>query len=541
MGALTQLSIQSAPARDNMQTWITALNVAPEHEVSLSGGHPMAYLEMHNISKKFPGVQALDHVSLSVASGEIHALLGENGAGKSTLVKILAGAYQKDEGAILLDGQPVEIHSAHQAQQLGISIIYQELNLIPQLSVAENIFLGRLIRKRAGAVDWGEMYRQAQQMLDKLEVPIDARADVRSLGVAQMQMVEVAKALSLQSRVLIMDEPTASLTGKETEMLFSVMRRLKDEGVAIVYISHHLEEVLEVCGRATILRDGVNVTSMDVRQTTLDELIRYMVGRDLTEKFPKANVEPGEEIFRVERLAVGKRVRDVSFSARAGEVLGIAGLVGAGRSETARAIFGMDKKEAGTVYVRGKRMKINRPLDAIRAGIGFVTEDRKAEGLVLTMDVGENVTLASLPQFEEGIRLNLKREAAAAGEYVGRLSIKTPSLRQKVRYLSGGNQQKVVLAKWLMSKSCVFLFDEPTRGIDVGAKIEVYSIINALIEQGAAVVMISSEMPEVLGMCDRIAVMFQGTVTATLDRRQTEVTQEMLLYYATGGDERHGA
>jgi len=499
----------------------------------------MAYLEMQDISKKFPGVLALDRVSLSVKSGEIHALLGENGAGKSTLVKILAGAYQKDEGSILLDGRTVDIHSAHQAQQLGISIIYQELNLIPQLSVAENIFLGRLIRRRTGAVDWGEMCRQAQQMLDKLEVRIDARADVRSLGIAQMQMVEVAKALSLQSRVLIMDEPTASLTGKETDMLFGVMRRLKEEGVAIIYISHHLDEVLEVCDRATILRDGVNVTAVEVKDTTLDELIRFMVGRDLTEKYPKTKADLGEEIFRVERLAAGKRVRDVSFSVRAGEVLGIAGLVGAGRSETARAIFGMEKKEAGAIYVRGKRVHIGRPLDAIRAGIGFVTEDRKSEGLVLTMDVGENVTLASLPQFEEGIGLNLKREEAAVEEYVGKLSIKTPSLRQKVRNLSGGNQQKVVLAKWLMSKSCVFLFDEPTRGIDVGAKIEVYTIINALIEQGAAVVMISSEMPEVLGMCDRIAVMHQGTITAMLDRGQTEVTQEMLLYYATGGDEKH--
>ncbi|MCL1854831.1 MAG: sugar ABC transporter ATP-binding protein [Clostridia bacterium] len=497
----------------------------------------MAYLEMRDISKKFPGVQALDHVNLMVESGEIHALLGENGAGKSTLVKILAGAYQRDGGSVLLGGQVAEIHSAHQAQQFGISIIYQELNLIPQLSVAENVFLGRLIHKRAGTVDWGEMYRQAQLMLDKLEVQIDARSEIRSLGIAQMQMVEVAKALSLKSRVLIMDEPTASLTGRETETLFSVMRRLKQEGVAIVYISHHLEEVLEVCDRATILRDGANIALVEVADTTLDELIRHMVGRDLTEKYPKLKVELGNEILRVKHLCAGKRVKDVSFSVRAGEVLGIAGLVGAGRSETARALFGLDKKETGEVYVRGQRVHINRPLDAIRAGIGFATEDRKNEGLVLTMDVGENITLASLPQFEEGIQLNLKREAAAVDEYVGKLSIKTPSLRQKVRNLSGGNQQKVVLAKWLMSRSCVFLFDEPTRGIDVGAKIEVYHIINALIEQGAAVVMISSEMPEILGMCDRIAVMHQGVIAATLDRNQDEVTQEMLLYYATGSTE----
>jgi ribose transport system ATP-binding protein len=500
----------------------------------------MAYLEMHDITKRFPGVQALNRVSLAVESGEIHALLGENGAGKSTLVKILAGAYQRDAGSILLDGQTVEIHSAHQAQRLGISIIYQELNLIPQLPVAENIFLGRLIGKRACMVDWREMRRQAQQILDTLQAGIDARAEVRKLGIAQMQMVEIAKALALQSRVLIMDEPTASLTGRETEMLFSVMRRLKGDGVAVVYISHHLEEVLEVCDRATVLRDGVNVALADVKRVTLDELIRYMVGRDLTEKYPKANVEPGEVIFRVEGLQAGKRVRNVSFDVRSGEVLGIAGLVGAGRSETARAIFGMDSKRAGAVYVRGRRVHIAGPLDAIRAGIGFVTEDRKGEGLVLTMNVGENVTLASLPRFKEGIRLNLRREAMAVDEYVGKLGIKTPSLRQKVRNLSGGNQQKVVLAKWLMSNSSVFLFDEPTRGIDVGAKIEVYAIINALIGQGAAVVLISSEMPEILGMCDRIAVMHQGAVTTVLDKRRTEITQETLLYYATGGAKHAG-
>ncbi len=501
----------------------------------------MAYLDMCGITKRFPGVLALDKVSLSVESGEIHALLGENGAGKSTLMKILSGAYQKDEGEILLAGVPVAIQSAHQAQGLGISIIYQELNLIPQLSVAENIFIGRLIEKRRGLVDWAEMTRQAQQMLDKLEVPVDARALVRTLGIAQMQMVEVAKALLTKSRVLIMDEPTAPLTGKETETLFGVMRRLKAEGVAIVYISHHLEEVLEVCDRATILRDGANVAVVDVKDTTLDQLIRHMVGRDLTEKYPKIEATIGDELFRVEHLNAGRQVRDVSFSVRSGEVFGICGLVGAGRSETARAIFGMDKKQSGDVFVSGARVDIKSPLDAIRAGIGFATEDRKGEGLVLTMDVGENITLASLEQFILGPSINLGEEQQAITDYVGKLSIKTPSIRQKVRNLSGGNQQKVVLAKWLMSQSRVFLFDEPTRGIDVGAKIEVYNIINELIRAGAAVIMISSEMPEVLGMCDRIAVMHQGAITKILDRKDTEITQEMLLYYATGGDEMHAS
>ena len=500
-----------------------------------------AYLEMRQIVKRFPGVLALSHVNLDVRQGEIHALLGENGAGKSTLMKILAGAYQKDEGAILIGGQNVDVHSPSHAQQLGISIIYQELNLIPQLSAAENIFLGRLKVLPGGRVDWASMYKEAQQMLDKLEVTVDARIPVRDLGIAQMQMVEVAKALSLQSKILIMDEPTASLTGRETEMLFSVMRRMKAEGVAIIYISHHLEEVLEVADRATILRDGANVTVVDVASTTLDELIRHMVGRELKEKFPKIHVPVGGEVLRVERLNAGKRVRDVSFSVKAGEILGIAGLMGAGRTETARAVFGMDPAQSGQVYMMGKPVAIRRPLDAIRAGLGFATEDRKSEGLVLTMNVGENITLASLDQFGGQWHMNLRTERKSVLEYIDKLSIKTPSPMQKALNLSGGNQQKVVLAKWLMSRSRAFLFDEPTRGIDVGAKIEVYNIINELIRQGAAVVLISSEMPEILGMCDRIMVMHQGAVTATLDRSQVEVTQEMLLYYATGGDEKHSA
>jgi ribose transport system ATP-binding protein len=500
-----------------------------------------AYLEMRRIVKLFPGVLALNHVDLEVREGEIHALLGENGAGKSTLMKVLAGAYQKDEGAILIGGRNVEVRSPSHARELGISIIYQELNLIPQLSAAENIFLGRLKTNARGRVDWAAMFREAQQMLDKLEVKVDARAPVRGLGIAQMQMVEVAKALSLQSKILIMDEPTASLTGRETELLFSVMRRLKAEGVSIIYISHHLEEVLMIADRATILRDGGNVAVVEVNKTSIDELIRHMVGRELKEKFPKIRVPLGEEVLRVERLSAGRRVKDVSFSVRAGEILGIAGLVGAGRTETARAIFGMDRAEAGRIYMMGKPVSIRRPLDAIRAGLGFATEDRKSEGLVLTMNVGENVTLASLDQFGGPWHMNLGAEKKSVLEYIAKLNIKTPSVLQKARNLSGGNQQKVVLAKWLMSRSRAFLFDEPTRGIDVGAKIEVYNIINELILEGAAVVLISSEMPEILGMCDRICVMHQGSITATLDRSEVDVTQEMLLYYATGGDERHSA
>ena len=493
------------------------------------------FLEMRGIVKKFPGVLALDHVHLSVKKGEVHALLGENGAGKSTLMKILSGAYQKDEGEILFDGQAVEIKSSHDAQRLNISTIYQELNLTEQLTVAENIFMGRQIMKNRFQVDWKKMYAEAQKLLDDLGVDIDAHALVRDLGVARKQMVEVAKALSINSRVLIMDEPTAPLTNREIDTLFSTIRMLKSRGVSIIYISHRLEEVMEVCDRATIMRDSKNVVELNVKDTNLDEIIRYMVGRELKEKFPKIHITPGAERMRVEKINAGKRVRDVSFAVRGGEILGVAGLVGAGRTETARAIFGMDHRDSGEIFVDGKKVEIHQPLDAIRAGIGFVTEDRKGEGLVLPMSVSQNITLATLDKFGSAAHLRLGQEKDTVQDYIGKLNIKTPSQLQLARNLSGGNQQKVVLAKWLLSDSRVIIFDEPTRGIDVGAKIEVYNIINDLIRAGVAVVMISSELPEILGMSDRVAVMHQGEITGVFDNDGT-LTQEKILYYATGGD-----
>ncbi len=493
------------------------------------------FLEMRGIVKKFPGVLALDHVNLTVKKGEVHALLGENGAGKSTLMKILSGAYQKDEGEIYFDGEKVEIHSSHDAQRLYISTIYQELNLTEQLTVAENIFMGRQLMKNRLMVDWKKMYSQAQRLLDELGVNIDAHALVRDLGVAHKQMVEVAKALSINSKVLIMDEPTAPLTNREIKTLFDTIKMLKARGVSIIYISHRLEEVMEICDRATIMRDGCNVTELNVADTNLDEIIRYMVGRELKEKFPKIHVEPREVRLRVEKINAGKQVRDISFSVRGGEILGIAGLVGAGRTETARAIFGMDPKESGEIYVDEKKVEINQPLDAIRAGIGFVTEDRKGEGLVLTMSVGQNITLATLEKFGSPVHMNLNKERSTVDDFIEKLNIKTPSPLQLARNLSGGNQQKIVLAKWLLSDSRVIIFDEPTRGIDVGAKIEVYNIINTLVRQGVAVVMISSELPEVLGMSDRVAVMHQGEITGVFDN-DASLTQEKILYYATGGD-----
>ena len=479
------------------------------------------FLEMRGIVKRFPGVLALDHVNLTVKKGECHALLGENGAGKSTLMKILSGAYQKDEGEIIFDGRKVEINSSQDAQALNISIIYQELNLTEQLTVAENIFMGRQIMKNRYMVDWKKMFDEAQKLLDDLGVDIDSRMLVRDLGVAHKQMVEVAKALSINSKVLVMDEPTAPLTNREIKTLFDTINMLKSRGVSIIYISHRLEEVMEICDRATIMRDGCNVTELNVADTNLDEIIRYMVGRELKEKFPKIHVEPGPVRMKVEKINAGKQVKDISFEVRGGEILGIAGLVGAGRTETARAIFGMDPKQSGEIYIDGQKVDISQPLDAIKAGIGFVTEDRKGEGLVLTMSVGQNMTLATLEQFGASFHMDLGKEKETILEYIQNLKIKTPSHLQLARNLSGGNQQKVVLAKWLLSNSKVIIFDEPTRGIDVGAKIEVYNIINSLIKQGVAVIMISSEMPEVMGMSDRVAVMHQGEITGVFDNDET--------------------
>ena len=504
------------------------------------GEGPVAeFLEMRGIVKKFPGVLALDHVNLTVKKGECHALLGENGAGKSTLMKILSGAYQKDEGEIFFDGKTVEIKNSHDAQQLCISTIYQELNLTEQLTVAENIFMGRQA-KNPMKVNWKKLYADAQRILDDLGVDIDAHTLVRDLGVAHKQMVEVAKSLSINSKVLIMDEPTAPLTNREIQTLFDTIRMLKSRGVSIIYISHRLEEVMEVCDRATIMRDGQNVTELNVADTNLDEIIRYMVGRELKEKFPKLHDVPlGDVRMRVEKINAGKQVKDISFEVRGGEILGIAGLVGAGRTETARAIFGMDPKESGEIYIDGVKAEISQPLDAIKAGIGFVTEDRKDEGLVLGMPISQNITLATLEKFGSGVHLNLPGEKKTVLEYIDKLNIKTPSHLQLARNLSGGNQQKVVLAKWLLSDSKVIIFDEPTRGIDVGAKIEVYNIINDLIRAGVAVVMISSELPEILGMSDRVAVMHQGEITGVFANDGT-LTQEKILYYATGGD-KHNA
>ncbi len=492
-------------------------------------------LEMRHISKQYPGVRALDDVSLTVYAGEVHALLGENGAGKSTLMKILAGAQPKDSGEILLNGHPVQCDSPQKAMDLGISIIYQEFNLVPYLSAGENIFLGREPRAALpGFVDFKTLYRQAQEVIDRLGVRMDARTPVNQLSVAQQQMVEIAKATSRKARIIVMDEPSATLTEHELQSLFTLIRQLKAEGVSIVYISHRLEEVFEVCDRETIMRDGHWIATEDVKDLTRDTIIRLMVGRELKEAIPKVAASPGPPALAVKHLNRAGVLHDISFEVRQGEVLGIAGLVGAGRTETARAIFGADPIDSGTIELFGRPVKVRSPQDAIKHGIGLVTEDRKQQGLVLGMTVRENNTLAHLDALSTLGFIRRKEERQVAEKYRASLAIKTPSVEQTVQNLSGGNQQKVVLAKWLFTGSKVLIFDEPTRGIDVGAKSEIYKLMNELAADGVAIIMISSELPEILGMSDRILVMHEGRITGELSR--AEATQEKIMHLATGGE-----
>lgn len=493
-------------------------------------------LQMTDITKRFPGVLALDHVSLRVKAGEVHALLGENGAGKSTLMKILAGAYVKDEGEIEVFSRKTELGDPKAAENLGISIIYQELNLIPTLTVAENIFLGRYKMNNRIQVSWKKVYEEAEVLLKDLEVDVKGTDYIRDLGIAQQQMVEVAKALSMNAKIIIMDEPTAPLTARETKNLFRIVKKLKESGVSIIYISHRLEEVLEMCDRATVMRDGCTIQELNIADVTMDEIIRLMVGRELKDKYPRIEKEIGEELFRVDNLYAGSKVQNVSFSVRKGEVLCVGGLVGAGRTETVRAIFGLDTKTDGRIFIEGREWVIKDPKDAIRAGIGYVTEDRKGEGLILKLGVDENITLAALDGFRKGIHLNLGKEKNTVREYVKKLNVKTPSIYQKVENLSGGNQQKVVLAKWLLSKCKVLILDEPTRGIDVGAKIEVYNLINELAREGKAILVITSEIPELLGICDRVVVMARGRMSGSLSREEAD--QESIMTLAVGAEER---
>lgn len=489
-------------------------------------------LEVRGINKSFVGVKALQEVSFQVPKGEVHALLGENGAGKSTLMKILSGAYSKDSGQILVDGQEALIRSTRDSEKLGIAIIYQELNLIPDITVAENIFLARQPKKH-GLLDWKRLAQEAKKILDYMDVSINPRAIVSSLSVAQQQMVEIAKAISLNSRILIMDEPTSTLTEGETRKLFSVIRNLKSKGISMIYISHRMEEIFEICDSYTVLRDGTFVHSGEVKDVTVDQIIEYMVGRSLSQVYPEKKNTVGEVVLEARHIQNGREVKDVSFALKKGEILGFAGLVGAGRTETLKAVFGADPLAKGEIRIRGKQVQISSPRDAIRLGIGFLPEDRKREGLVVDLPVVENTLMARPEKAMEHGMFSMKKAREICSRYIKELLIKTPSEMQKAKFLSGGNQQKVVLAKWLNCEPEIIVLDEPTRGIDVNAKMEIYNIIVKLAEQGKSIIMISSEMPELIGLCDRVIVMHEGRVTGELDR--ASLNQQQIMHYATGG------
>lgn len=487
-------------------------------------------LEMRSITKYFPGIVALNNVNFEVRHGEIHALVGENGAGKSTLMKILSGVYHPDGGEILFKGKPVRFSNPRQAQAAGITTIYQELNQIPLLSVMENIFLGSEIM-RGPLVNWQEMYTQSKALLAKLHLNVDPRRMVDTLGVGQQQMVEVAKALHHRSEIIIMDEPTAALSLREIEDLFAIIRELKANNVSVIYISHHLDEVFDLCDRVTVLRDGQHISTQPTSALNLDGLIRLMVGRTLSEQFPKEDFHKGEEVLRVEGLSQGTRLKDIKFSLHAGEILGVAGLMGAGRTELLRAVFGADPTDGGAIYVRGKKVTIRNPRDAVRHGIALLTEDRKRQGLMLGRPTRENITLSVLKTLTRGPLIQRARERQLAHKYIKSMAIKVSDLEQDANNLSGGNQQKVVLSKWMATQPRILMFDEPTRGIDVGAKVEIYRLMNEFVKQGGAVIMVSSEMPEVIGMSDRIMVIHEGRVSGFLNR--AEATQEKILEYAT--------
>lgn len=474
-------------------------------------------LSIQNITKTFPGVRALDNVELNVRPGTIHALVGENGAGKSTLMKILYGNYKADSGEIFIDGKKVEITSPIIAEDLGISIIFQELNLIPELSAGENIFLGRLKQfKTHGKIDWKRLYARAREVISLVGFDIDPRTPLSELSMAQRQMIEIAKALSRNAKIILMDEPSATLTDKELRVLFEVVKSYRAKGVAFIYISHRLEEIFEICDEVTVIRDGKVINSHRVGEVDKEQIIAEMVGRELGQEFPHMDHCPGQEMLRVEHLSYGSVVRDVSFRVCRGEVLGIAGLVGAGRTEVCRMIFGADYLDRGEIFVKGKKVVNRSPQEAIRNGIAYLPEERKRDGIILSFSVSMNMSATNLKSIIRGVFLNRKLERDLVLEKIRSLSIKTTGPGQKVGTLSGGNQQKIVVGKWLNTDAEIFIFDEPTRGIDVGAKYEIYQIINNLIRNGKSVILISSELPEVLALSNRVLVMQDGSIRGEL-------------------------
>lgn len=488
-------------------------------------------VEMEGISKSFPGVKALDNVSFNLKSGEVLALIGENGAGKSTLMKVLSGIYPCDSGSIKVFGEEVDNMSTKKARELGISIIHQELNMCSHLSVMENIFLGRE-ETSGGFLSKKQMREKTKEILSELDIDISPDTIVSTLPVSMQQMIEISKAISVNAKVLIMDEPTSALTKKEIDKLFSIINKLKKKGCGIVYISHRMEEFQYIVDRVTIMRDGEYITTKNFKETSIEEIISYMVGREIKEKFPRTTCEKGEKIFSVKNLNAGNKVRDINFDLYKGEIVGIAGLMGAGRTEMSRAIFGVDQKDSGNVYLEDSEVIIKSPKDAIDSGIVLVPEDRKKDGLCTKLSVRENISLTNLDSVtSKGSLINKNKEYSLVTKVIEKLGIKVSSQNVNAETLSGGNQQKIVIGKWLARDSKVIIFDEPTRGIDVAAKVEIYNLMNKLKEEGIGVVFISSELPEILGISDRVLVMCDGKITKELITLDT--TQDEILTYAT--------
>ncbi len=494
-----------------------------------------AILRANNITKDFPGVRALDDISIELKAGEIHALVGENGAGKSTLAKIIAGVIKLDHGTIYIDGTPVNITNSRRAQQLGIGIIFQESNLSPYLTVAQNIFISHEPFRAGFVVDVSKEVHKVNDLLEYLSIDIDPNELVANLSLGKRQLIAFARALSFDPRVIILDEPTSSLTAQETNLIFTALKKLKEEGVGIIYISHRLEELLQIGDRVTVLRDGRRVDTIDIKDAELNNIIQMMVGHSISEMYPKEKTEIGEEAFRLEGVTRRGICRNINLYMRKGEVVGLFGLVGAGRTETMRLVFGLDSMETGLIYLYGKKVSHLSPSELARQGVGFLPEDRKSEGLCLALSVKENIERASLDRLFSSGFISGKRENEIAQKYIRELDIATPSIDRLAVYLSGGNQQKVVLGQWLCAKSSVLILDEPTRGIDVGAKVEIYRIINQLAKDGAAILVISSELPEIMNISDRIYVMCRGEITGEFKRE--EVTAEGVAKCAFGTKE----